>query len=318
MSLNPIFGYFLKLCIVLLLGLIAVRIFTEGIVPTQDVAALIIILIVILVNKTREFLIDWSPMFLFVYFYEFVRGQANAIQNMFNISVNASGLFEADKLFFGDKIPVIMAQSLIQTEPTIIDYISLFWYTSFFWLPALLAAVLWIRSRMDFKYFRNAYVALTFGALLTFIVFPASPPWMTSRAGLMQPLITSTWQRLWLGNLTLGIFDSVGYNKVAPFPSLHIGCSVLLAFFCDYFAKKKIGGFSKLFYLYPAVMAFVVTYTSDHYVIDIVGGIVYAVVAILIATHIKNIKGSAFPTFDALIKKLSGLLPQKSTQEKYK
>jgi len=250
---------------------------------SQDTIAIFFVFIAIIIEKAQTFLIDWSPIFIYVYLYEFFRGHAGILQTFLKISTHQTILLNLDKLMFGNRIPVLITQSLIRNKPTTIDYIAFFWYTSFFWIPILTGFVLWFRSRNLFKEFRNSYVLLCFMALLTFILFPASPPWLASQQGHLPHLITDTWGRLWGGQLTLGIFNSVGYNPVAPFPSLHIGWSVLCAFFYQRFFAKSLKGFSRLFYLYPIVMCFVVTYTSDHYVIDMIGGTLYALTAIYIS-----------------------------------
>jgi len=252
---------------------------------SQDAVIVALLIVSLLLGNLSLFLKDWVPTLLFYFVYEFARGHLSTIQNLLHISVNMEILYQADKLMFGANIPVLIAQKLIQPNVTIIDYVSFVWYTSFFWFPILTGFLFWIKDREFFKIFRNAYIILCFMALVTFMFFPAAPPWMASQHGILPPLNTDTWGRLYVGGVTLGLFSTVGTNPVAPFPSLHIGWSVLSAYMLQQYFKKKIKGFSYLFYLYPLIMCFVVTYTSDHYVIDMIGGAVYAAVAVFIAKN---------------------------------
>lgn len=259
--------------------------FVKREVLTQDVFIAILLLVTFLLGGISSFLKDWTPLLLFYYAYEFTRGHLSGIQTLLHITVNNTALYNADKFIFGNNLPVILAQRLIQPQLTIIDYISFVWYTSFFWFPIVSGYILWVKDRKHFKFFRNSYLILCFMALFTFLVFPAAPPWMASQLGILPALNTNTWSRFWGGQISIGLFNFVGYNLVAPFPSLHVGWAVLGAYIFQGFTKKKIKGFSYLFYLYPLIMCFVVTYTSDHYVIDMIGGAVYAVVAIIIAKN---------------------------------
>ena len=252
---------------------------------SQDTILLSFLAISIVIGNASAFLWDWTPIFIFYYAYEFSRGHLTQIQSFFHITVNNTALYNIDKFIFGPNIPILQAQKLIQPQITIIDYIAFLWYTSFFWVPILIGYILWVKDRRYFKVFRNAYLILCFSALFTFLVFPAAPPWMASQLGILPYLNTNTWGRLYVGSLSTGLFSIVGANAVAPFPSLHVGWSVLSSYMMQSFTYKRIKGWSYLFYLYPLIMCFVVTYSSDHYVIDMIGGAVYATIAIIVAEN---------------------------------
>jgi len=243
------FSLLIRIIAAIILAIGIINFFIRRQVPSQEIVALAFVLVAIIVKRTRKFLRDWSPLFIFFYIYEFIRGHASIVQNVLNISVHKSILLRIDQFFFGTNIPVLLAQKLIQAQPTVLDYIAFLWYTSFFWVPILTGFILWFRSKQSFRLFRNAYMFLCTFALITYILFPASPPWMASQLGLLPPLITNTWGRLWLGSITLGLFNIIGYNPVAPFPSLHVGWAFLSAYFYDRFLNKKLKSYSKLFYL---------------------------------------------------------------------
>jgi len=255
---------------------------------SQDGVFLVLILITLLLGNVLSFFKDWLPVFLFFFCYEFIRGHLPEIQSVLHISVNYTALYNIDKAIFGSNIPVILAQKLIQSTPTIIDFIAFIWYTSTFWASFFAGYYFWLKNKKFFIKFRNRFALLCFLALLTFLVFPAAPPWMASQFGVLPPLITNTWGRLQIGSLTLGIFNIVGTNPVAPFPSLHIGWSVLIAYMLFKYFKPRLKKFAWLIYLYPLIMCFVITYTSDHYVIDMIGGVVYAAVSIAICNYFEK------------------------------
>ena len=64
-------------------------------------------------------------------------------------------------------------------------------------------------------------------------------------------------------------------NPVAAMPSLHTGYATIIALFVLSTVSSRLAW---LMLLYPAAMAVSLVYLGEHYVIDVVAGIVYAVV----------------------------------------
>ena len=52
---------------------------------------------------------------------------------------------------------------------------------SFFILPYVVAAVLWLRDREEWKAFVRLFVGLSFAALVIYALLPAAPPWAAAR-----------------------------------------------------------------------------------------------------------------------------------------
>ena len=54
-------------------------------------------------------------------------------------------------------------------------------YMSFFILPYVVAAVLWLRDRDEWKAFVRLFVGLSFAGLVIYTLVPAAPPWAAAR-----------------------------------------------------------------------------------------------------------------------------------------
>lgn len=253
-----------------------------------DILLLFLFLLVVIYARSKSFVKDWSPMVQYYYFYEFSQRNLTIIQQTLHISINNTLLYDVDKFLFGPQIPVLIAQQFVFEQPTILDYISYLWYTSFFILPIAAGYYLWVKNREFSLLYRNAMVILCFTALITFLVFPAAPPWMASELGIIPPVTFRPWSRLSIGELTLGLYSQVGVNPVAPFPSLHTGWAVLTAYMLSTFARINHKKWGILWYIYPTIMCLVITYTADHYVIDMLGGIAYTVISIIAATYLQK------------------------------
>ena len=119
----------------------------------------------------------------------------------------------------------------------------------------------------------------------TFALFPAAPPWLASREGELDwtirsigpisgeiPFIAFSWENL----IDRGSEYS---NPVAAVPSLHAAYTLLIAIFLWRLVPRWA---RPLLAAYPAAMAFALVYTAEHYVVDILLGWAYALVAVWI------------------------------------
>lgn len=252
-------------------------------IPNPDVIALTFVLLAIITNRGKQFLKDWWFIFLVFYIYEVIRGHASWIHNLLHIETNFTLLLDWEQLIFGENIPTLVFQQFTRAETSLLDVFAVIIYLSFFFITILVGFLLWFKKRELFLEFRVAFLVLTFAALITYILFPAAPPWMASEAGLLPPLIRNSWESLKIGEWATLIFQTAGYNPVAPMPSLHTGWSLLASYYFATLFKNKFGIWANLSYLYLVSMAFVIIYTGDHYVVDILAGILYAVFAIYVA-----------------------------------
>ena len=95
----------------------------------------------------------------------------------------------------------------------------------------------------------------------------------------------------------------VNPNQVAAFPSLHAGYP-FLAFL---FARRAFGRPGWLMFAYAACVWFSIVYLADHYVVDVLGGLAYALVAYAAIVHAPNwfrrfVDQAANPAVDAEVK----------------
>ena len=106
---------------------------------------------------------------------------------------------------------------------------------------------------------------------------PAGPRWYAAREGVIEPVIRASargW--LWLHVNHAGNLLSEGQlasNPVAAMPSLHTAFATLIALF----VMARLNSRWRLVVLaYPALMGLALVYLGEHYVIDLVAGVGYA------------------------------------------
>ena len=151
-------------------------------------------------------------------------------------------------------------------------------------LLGLVAVALWLRSRQVWLQFIRRVIVLAAAGVVTYVLFPAAPPWYAANEGVIPPVLRATsrgW--LWLhvnkaGNLLQE--GQVASNPVAAMPSLHTAYATVIAVFglnvlgTSAHAWVRRGRWVLL--VYPVLMGAALVYLGEHYVVDLVAGVVYA------------------------------------------
>jgi membrane-associated phospholipid phosphatase len=179
---------------------------------------------------------------------------------------------------FGGTVPTVWLQRHFHTPGVVhwYDVAASVTYLSYFFVVPLIMAVMWIRSRALWRRFTANVIALSFTALVTYVIFPEAPPWYASARGILSPVVRLA-GLVWgeLGLRTAGDLIEEGQataNSVAAMPSLHFGYAMLVAVFFHRRVSRRV---RPLLLAYPPAMAVSLVYTGEHYVIDVLAGAVY-------------------------------------------
>lgn len=222
----------------------------------------------------RGVLVDWLPFFLVMTAYDAARGGADGWLAATHYLPQA----RVDEWLFGGSVPSVWLQAHLHRPGQVrwFEVAAFAVYVSHFFVSPLLAAVLWVRDRRRFRRFAVTLALLTLLGCVTFVAFPAAPPWMASEHGFIGPtarLIPQLWT--WSG---IGASDGLvgtGYryaNDVAAVPSLHAALALLVAMTVwprRWWARALVAA-------YPLAMALAIVYTGEHYVADVLLGWAYA------------------------------------------
>ena len=129
--------------------------------------------------------------------------------------------------------------------------------------PVIAAMALWLglRRRESYRGFRNALLFSVGLATLAYVFFPTAPPRL---AGL------GIHDTVGLSSHDTGSFLGIRFNPYAAVPSMHVGWSVLVAYFGLRAVRNRFG--RALFVAHPVVMAITVTATGNHFFFDSVTG----------------------------------------------
>ena len=236
-------------------------------------------------RKLGTFLLDWLPVFIVLFAYDAIHNQLGA----FLPPAHTWPQIHADEALFGAPVPTVRMQQALYsgTHPHWWDFAALLVYTSHFVVPELIALLLWVRSRGVYLRFMTSFVAMTTLGYLTYVLFPAVPPWLASQHGDLAPthrLVRELWDHL--GHHTMaGLFSgsNIYANDVAAIPSLHAAYPVMIALF---FWPRSGRVVRVVLALYAAAMALALVYSAEHFVVDIALGWLYAIGTALIVQRL--------------------------------
>jgi membrane-associated phospholipid phosphatase len=227
-------------------------------------------------RATGQVVIDWLPFTAVLLLYDRTRGVADGL----GIGLHERDVLDAEKWLFGGTEPTLWLQQHLYHPAHVYwyDAVVTLVYTTHFLATPVLAAVLWLRDRALWLRYITRVVLLAVTGLVTYCVFPEAPPWMAARDGLTGPvarLSARGWIWLHAGNLndTLARAQNDGSNPVAAMPSLHVAFAVLVAVMI---AGRLRSRWRWLLALYPVAMGFTLVYTGEHYVLDLLAGVAYA------------------------------------------
>jgi membrane-associated phospholipid phosphatase len=232
-------------------------------------------------HSARRLVIDWLPIIVALLAYDLLRGVADG--NTFPIHYRLP--IEADKIIGFGQVPTVRFQDAIYTVGHLHfwDYAAFtFWFSHYF--GALICGVcLWLFAYRWFHRFAACIVVLAVLGLITYVVFPAAPPWLASDKGYLPhvPRIThAVVNNLPIPKASAAFQQGTEWgNDVAAVPSLHAGYTMLI---CLFLWPRLGRRWRPLLVAYPIGMGLSLVYLGEHYMIDIFLGWVYAGATILI------------------------------------
>ena len=255
---------------VYLAALIYVIVFWRAI-WTPDLLFFMFLGICVLYGKGRQFLFKFGPFVVLLLAYDSLR----SIAPFLNSRVNYWEMIHFDRFIAGGELPtVILQQWWYNGSVSWFDYYFYLLYMCHFLVPVIAGLIIWKYRESDFNRFVVSFVVLSYAAFITYVLFPAAPPWMASELGLIpniHKISTDIWWSLGVTDFP-SLYRTLSPNLVAAVPSLHSAYPLLISIFVFRGFGKKWGTISLI---YPISIWIGIVYMGEHYVFDIVVGVAY-------------------------------------------
>lgn len=252
--------------------------------PTADKLLVFGTFIAMIFSQAKELLKRFLPFVIFLFAYESFRGIADYL----NTNVNYQFMIDADRFLFLGTLPTTTLQNLLwHGSVQWYDMLLYLAYMQHFVFPLALAVLIWKTREKYYWNFVTAYILVSFAGLLTFLLFPAAPPWMASNAGYIEPITrisSDVWYALGVQDFP-SLYNKIAPNPVAAMPSLHAAHATLFALFITRLYRRTTK-WALLAWLYPALIYFGTVYQGEHYAIDEIAGGLYALGAFFATPYV--------------------------------
>jgi hypothetical protein len=223
-------------------------------------------------SALARLLADWVPLGVVLVLYDFSRGLADGLGRAVHVTEPAA----VDRWLGGGVLPTVWLQQ--HWGASWWAAVASLVYASHFVVTPVVLAGLWLRDRVRWVGYVQLVLALSAAGLVTYVLYPAAPPWLASRDGVIEHvdrISSSGWAVLGLPRAGALLHSSQGQvNPVAAVPSLHTAFAVLT---CLALLPPARHLWQRVVLVSYAVgMPVVLVWSGEHYVLDTLLGALYA------------------------------------------
>ena len=232
-------------------------------------------------RRLVRLLVEWLPVAALLLAYDATRGVADTL----GVPVHVTAPARADLWLGGGHLPTLWLQHTLTADWW--QALAALVYGSHFVVTPLLLCVLWVRNRRLWGRYVRMVLALSAAGLATYVLYPAAPPWLAAKDGVIphvHRLSGAGWDVLGLPHARALLTDSQGQvNQVAAVPSLHTAFAVLTCLVLLPVARRIWQRVALV--TYAVLMPLVLVWAGEHYVVDTLLGAAYAAVVVLVASR---------------------------------
>jgi len=237
-------------------------------------------------ETTRKLAVALIPFIIFGISYDWMRVLPNYKVN----PIDVENLYNLEKQWFGinsNGQVLIPCEYFAEHYSTVMDFFAGIFYLT--WVPVPIAFGIYLyfkKARSMYLRFAMAFLLVNFIGFIGYYIHPAAPPWYAMNYG-FEPILNTPGNTGGLSRfddlIGLNIFDSIygrNSNVFAAVPSLHSAYMVIALF---YAIKQKCN--------LPIIITltilmfgiwFTAVYSSHHYIIDVLLGILCAILGIIL------------------------------------
>jgi membrane-associated phospholipid phosphatase len=230
---------------------------------------LLMLIAALVLGRTRLFLTDWIPFLVLFLGYEYLRGLSG------KVGMPIHDVTSLERLVCFGQVPTVLLQQAFYHlgQVSWYDIAATMFYFLHFAFPLGLGYLFWIINRPSFLRFSRALIAMAFAAFFFYLLLPVAPPWKAV-PGVVKIIDHTLPSFTDLPGVPVPatIYHWLTPNQFAAMPSLHAAFPLLGALF----ALRLWGPRAWPTLLYTACVWLSLVYLGEHYVVDVIGGMVFA------------------------------------------
>lgn len=242
---------------------------------SPDVFVVFVSAIAVMLGRGKAFIRDWVPFLMLFLAWEAMRG----IAYQFGAEVQSDSVIAIERLLTFGLVPPVALQHWLY-EPGRIGPLEISMaavYAAHFVLPLTVAFLLWVKRRAAYYNYVIALMLMSFAQFFTAILMPVAPPRSAGLFGEALPIVDIGHEvtvQTGIGVVSWA-YQNISGNPVAAFPSLHAAYPILAYLFLREYWPR----WAWIMLVYAGVVWFAIMYLGHHYLVDALGGLLYAVAA---------------------------------------
>ncbi|HEY0492562.1 MAG TPA: phosphatase PAP2 family protein [Candidatus Dormibacteraeota bacterium] len=234
---------------------------------------LILMLIAALVlGRGKLFLADWVPFLVLFLSYEYLRGLSG------KVGMPIHDVTSLERLISFGQVPTLFLQHALYRAGEVrwYDIAATMFYFLHFAFPLGVGYLLWIVARQEFLRFSRTLIAMSFAAFFFYLLVPVAPPWI-ALPGVVKIIDHTLPSFTDLPGVATPatIYHFFYANKYAAMPSMHAA----YPFLGYLYAARVFRSRAIPLLAYTFCVWFSIVYLGEHYVVDIIGGVAFALAA---------------------------------------
>lgn len=257
-------------------------------------------------NVSRKFLIAYLTFAGYWIIFDYMK----AFPNYNYSTVHMADLYNAEKHLFGihyhGKLLTLNEYFNLKSS-TLVDVLTGLFYLCWIPVPFGFGVYLFFTNRRECLLFTLTFVLINIIGFIGYYTYPAAPPWYIQEYGFVFHPNThegiaglARFDNYFHAHIFQGLYTK-GSNVFAAMPSLHSAYPILVFYFAW---KNRMWPATVIFGTVMVGIWFAAVYTSHHYVIDVIAGIVCAAAGIALF----NLLQSRWGWFGRFIDKYENLI----------
>ena len=286
-SLPPLQDSIVTICIIIVFSILTS--FFIGFRPEHLLLILLFSMLFFFNKESRKLAAALLPFLIFGISYDWMRVFPNYTVN----SIDVGGLYNMEKSAFGiidNEIKLIPCEYFFKYQYSIADFLSGIFYLGWVPIPIGFGIYLYIKKKKDvFLQFALVFLFTNILGFICYYIYPAAPPWYVMEYG-FEPVLTTPGNMAGLSRfdelINFPLFASIygrNSNVFAAFPSLH-SSYLLITLFYSIKGKSSVP-IRAVIALFMFGIWGTAVYSAHHYVIDVLAGIVCALLGIFLFEH---------------------------------
>lgn len=246
-----------------------------------------LVLIALLAGRLRHFVRDWSVFLAALFLADAIRGLIYACINRFEWPVYMNYAIRWDQfLLGGSTMPEILQGAWFHPDRIgFLEKLLVIVHASHFVFFLFFAFILWLNRATHFARFQTAMLLTIYVGMIGYLLLPTVPPWMASEYFQAVGPIHHVSAEVYNYGVP-GLERYFSTNPIAAMPSLHAAFPTVIALV----GFRHFGWRAWPTAIYAGLVYLAVMYLGEHYLVDVVAGILVAIGCYLMAYRLSPVK----------------------------